>query len=150
MCVSASWFFRKHTFTLSWAVDMYIKAIDDLNLIFYIAFESSFAFSRSCYESAPNSFKVWRRAKTRVWVVNSCSDLPIFYEGTQCTEWNFVRCLRRGNFGVLMLELSVLIFFFRVCCVGKTLLCFWWKMLLSSNRGRGTRVQRGWVQRTVA
>ena len=30
-------------------------------------------FFRSCHESAPNSFKVWRRAKMRVWVVNSCS-----------------------------------------------------------------------------
>ena len=37
------------------------------SLIFYIALESSFAFFRSCHESAPNSFKVWRCAKKRVY-----------------------------------------------------------------------------------
>ena len=63
-------FFRSDLFTIGWAVDMYTKAIYAFNLIFYIAFESSLAFFRSCHESAPNSFKVWRCAKTRVWAVN--------------------------------------------------------------------------------
>ena len=53
-------FFRSDLFTIGWAVDMYTKAIYAFNLIFYIAFESSFAFFRSCHEPAPNSFKVWQ------------------------------------------------------------------------------------------
>ena len=62
-CMSRE-FFESGTFTIGWAGDMYTKAIYTFSLIFYIALESSFAFFRSCHESAPNSFKVWWRAKT--------------------------------------------------------------------------------------
>ena len=55
---------------------MYTTAIFAFNLIFYVVFELSFAFFRSCHESAPNSFKVWRCEK------NACMSREFFESGT--------------------------------------------------------------------
>ena len=128
-------FFESGIFTIGWAGDMYTTAIYAFSLIFYIAFESSFAFSRSCYESAPNSFSRCGDVQKRV------------YESWIFWKWYFYDRMSRGYVyeSDLYFQFDLLHCFRIVICVFPLVLLY--EFALNSLKGGGVQkcVYESWI-----
>ena len=84
-CMSRE-FFESGTFTIGWAGDMYTKAIYTFIWSFTLLSNRHLRFSARVMNRRQIVSRCGGVQKRVGWVVNSSSDLPIFYEVTQCTE----------------------------------------------------------------
>ena len=84
-CMSRE-FFESGTFTIGWAGDMYTKAIYTFIWSFTLLSNRHLRFSARVMNRRQIVSRCGGVQKRVGWVVNSSSDLPIFYEVTQCSE----------------------------------------------------------------